>query len=305
MIDRYLLGDVSVAERDAIEKRFFTDAAFMEEILAAEDDLIDAYVRRELSDPDRQRFENHFALAPGRRERIQTARSLLAVAGAQQSPPRAQARDVPRVPSVAPLRLGGLASRWTLAASLVAAVAAASWLLVDDLRLRHDLARAQQDRTALERQQQDLERALADQQKLSADLRAAAAKVEEPPPQGRGAQSSPRIAAFVLLPGLLRSPGRATRLTMPPGIDSATFHLSVETDVTGSTLQVVLRRTGAAEIWRRGNLTIQQAAAGRIVAVTIPARLLTEGEFLMTLTAASAGRPERVVGDYPFTVATR
>lgn len=64
----FLLGrlpDESPARRQ-IERRLMLDPDFAAEIEEAEDDLIDDYVRKSLSAPERADFERHFLIAPGR-----------------------------------------------------------------------------------------------------------------------------------------------------------------------------------------------------------------------------------------------
>ncbi|MEJ7616641.1 MAG: hypothetical protein WKF30_06655 [Pyrinomonadaceae bacterium] len=64
---RYLLGDASDAEKIRLEEEYFGDDGFFGQLLVVEDDLIDAYVRGELSESDRERFEKSFLTLPRRR----------------------------------------------------------------------------------------------------------------------------------------------------------------------------------------------------------------------------------------------
>jgi hypothetical protein len=76
MISRYLLQDVTPHEREGIERRYFSDPEYLALIEAAEGDLIDAYVRRELSRAQRKQFEENFLCTRGRRERLKMAEAL-------------------------------------------------------------------------------------------------------------------------------------------------------------------------------------------------------------------------------------
>jgi cell division septation protein DedD len=73
---RFLLGDVSDAERAQIEDRFLASDDFHQELLLAEDDLIDAYVRGELPANDRALFARSYLNSPARSERLEFARRL-------------------------------------------------------------------------------------------------------------------------------------------------------------------------------------------------------------------------------------
>src|SRR5262249_45164312 len=74
---QYLLGELSSPERDAIEDRYLTDEAFHEELLVCEGELIDAYVRGELSFEQRGHFERWFLRSPGRQEQLKFAKALV------------------------------------------------------------------------------------------------------------------------------------------------------------------------------------------------------------------------------------
>ena len=78
---RYLLSLSSPAEREQIESRYFEDEDAFEEMMTAEDDLIDAYVRGELTSDERQRFEKSFGRSLDR-NRIRFARALTDVTSA-------------------------------------------------------------------------------------------------------------------------------------------------------------------------------------------------------------------------------
>lgn len=75
-IDRYLLGRLADPDRERLEARMFEDRAVWTAIRDAEDDLIERYVAGELSAADRADFEGHFAVSASRRERIEFARGL-------------------------------------------------------------------------------------------------------------------------------------------------------------------------------------------------------------------------------------
>jgi anti-sigma factor RsiW len=72
----YLLGKLSEQEESSLEALYFSDEAAHEELLAAEDELIDRYVAGELQGTDRERFERLFLTDPTRRERVEIAREL-------------------------------------------------------------------------------------------------------------------------------------------------------------------------------------------------------------------------------------
>jgi CHAT domain-containing protein/tetratricopeptide (TPR) repeat protein len=74
---RFLLGDLSPNEQERIEIRLLEDVEFQELIQAAEFDLIDDYIRGDLTAEDVRRFERVFLNSPARRRKLATARILL------------------------------------------------------------------------------------------------------------------------------------------------------------------------------------------------------------------------------------
>jgi len=74
-----LLALSSPEEREHIESEFFEDEDAFQAMLAAEDDLIDAYARGELAGEERRRFEKNFVSSFAGRDRVQFARAFASV----------------------------------------------------------------------------------------------------------------------------------------------------------------------------------------------------------------------------------
>jgi CHAT domain-containing protein len=75
-LTQYLLGEMPDEEKQQLEEKYFSDDALYDELLAAERDLIDRYVQKELSEVRQERFEQYFLSAPGRRRKLRFAISL-------------------------------------------------------------------------------------------------------------------------------------------------------------------------------------------------------------------------------------
>jgi hypothetical protein len=76
LLVRYHLGELSPRERDAVEDRYFADNAYHERVLAAEEELIDSYVRGELSNKQRKHFESWFLQTDDRLKKLEFAKAL-------------------------------------------------------------------------------------------------------------------------------------------------------------------------------------------------------------------------------------
>src|SRR5262245_53494235 len=77
-LTRYLLGELSEREQIALEKDFSAERDRFDELWAAEDDLIDDYLRGNLGESDREQFEKRFLSTSWGRERLQASRVFLA-----------------------------------------------------------------------------------------------------------------------------------------------------------------------------------------------------------------------------------
>jgi len=75
-LTRYLLGAVSPAERENIEAEYLVDEDVFEQMLIAEDELVDAYARGELSDQERGQFEKNFLTSERGRDRVHFSQAL-------------------------------------------------------------------------------------------------------------------------------------------------------------------------------------------------------------------------------------
>jgi anti-sigma factor RsiW len=69
-IRQYLLGALSQEQAAEIEERLLSDGELYEELLIAEDELVDQYLSGELSARERERVESHFLRAPERQEQL-------------------------------------------------------------------------------------------------------------------------------------------------------------------------------------------------------------------------------------------
>jgi hypothetical protein len=73
---RYLLGRMSVEERDSFEERYFPEPLLAQELAATETELIDAWARGELAEEDRRAVEEVLLASPAQRDTVRTARLL-------------------------------------------------------------------------------------------------------------------------------------------------------------------------------------------------------------------------------------
>src|SRR5919112_1008294 len=75
---RYLLGDLPPGDTEKLDERSVVDAAFADRLRGVEHDLADAYVRGELPDADRRRWERIFGVSDAGRDQLRLAQALAA-----------------------------------------------------------------------------------------------------------------------------------------------------------------------------------------------------------------------------------
>jgi hypothetical protein len=124
---QYLLGEVDDAERERIERRFVSDAQFNEQLLAAEQSLIDDYLEERLTSEQRETFLSQYGTSHGQRRKLRIAKSIKEYA-------EAHAVDAPVDTTPNVVRRGWFGSGakpklvWRVAAITIVALILAVWL---------------------------------------------------------------------------------------------------------------------------------------------------------------------------------
>jgi hypothetical protein len=77
LIRRYLIGELAEADQAALERELLINRGKFDQVWAVENELVDSYVRGEMSRADRNRFERRYMASPLHRERVAIAESFL------------------------------------------------------------------------------------------------------------------------------------------------------------------------------------------------------------------------------------
>jgi anti-sigma factor RsiW len=177
----YLLGKLPEAEGAALEERCFTKPEQYYRLCEAEQALLDDYVRGYLTAADRDRFERYFLTLPARVERVQAARALLAridgaASAGQPLTPVAWWKKL-LVQWRAP------APAWLFAAAASALLVAVGWRLWrENNRLRAELASAAIERGQWQERAQTLAQQIAEERAAHANRNEASDPQANPPP---------------------------------------------------------------------------------------------------------------------------
>lgn len=76
-VDSYLLGQMSEEESERFEDECFAQRSWPSQMKLVEDDLIDAYLHKELAPEQHRLFEQNYLTTKGRQERVKVAAALL------------------------------------------------------------------------------------------------------------------------------------------------------------------------------------------------------------------------------------
>jgi hypothetical protein len=275
---RYVLGELTEQECDALEEAYFGTTDGFEELQAVEQELMDAYVAGELSPERRLRLESR--LVPGEQRGVQFARALRGVLQDRQPPvARAEARGRRR-----------LVPWWTAAAAALS-MAAVGWLA-----LRAPRPEVPPDPGHRETSPPVSSRPGAQPPPLGPSSTA--------PGRGEGPSDRSRTLSVTLTAGLTRNDRGLKRIVIPAGADRVVFTLVIE-DESRTTYRALLQNVSGEALLDVSPLHERAAGQGRVVDVPVPARVLAEGDYVLQLqSGGGAGRTEDRA-EYAFRVARR
>jgi hypothetical protein len=317
-IAQYLLGELPEAQQVEIEDRAFSDNDYLASITAVENDLIDEYVRGELSAADRQRFETRFLASAARRKRVEFAKALRTVVSEVPTQEKAVVQDARRWPWRESLYafFGGLnpAARLAFVAAAILVIVGAAWLFTETLRLRRQVNQLQAEKQS----GQDLHQALEGERQRNEELNARlnqekqqreqtdeslrqlteTTEAEKPVP-------APVIASLTLLPGLSRGGGQKPNLDLANDVRLVRLQIGIDPEEQYQSFAIELRTLAGREVWNRDNLAARTRRGTRAVGLTLPATILKSGEYELRLRGLKEGGGAEDVGFYYFNVKKR
>jgi hypothetical protein len=248
VLTRYLLGQLSEDERIEVEDRYLSNAGVFDELVVAEDELIDDYVRGELSLSNRELFERNFLCSVARRERVKSARALMKFADAHATSTRVSWWQ----------RLEAPGMQLVLAAGFILLIIGGLLLVIQMRKLGSDLQRLQSEQLAHDQREKDLEQLLAQQKRQNDELseainreRGERGQLEQEVAKLRERQAT--AVTFALGFGEIErsrgGPAQATKLTVAQGTEIIRLQLDLLKDEYQNYL-VTLEDAQRRETWR-------------------------------------------------------
>jgi hypothetical protein len=282
---RYFLGDLTDEEQLRLEELYFVDDGTFEQLAALEDELIDAYVRGELSGPQRKQFESHFLNSTERRRKLAFAESFTQYVSEAPRAVSDHERETWPNRIAGWLGIQGSTARWGFAVAGAVVLIVGAGLVRENWRLRAQLRQMQAEQTELQQRENDLNRQLAQ---------------HTVPPSGNGARKAPEgeagsqshslpIVALALAPGLLRGNAEQKTLIIPHGPHLVRLQLDVGGLQPYESYIATLKTVEGVRVWAKEGLKTMPESEGRTVALELPSGLLGNKDYIVELQGARSG----------------
>ncbi|HKQ72210.1 MAG TPA: hypothetical protein VJ810_00685 [Blastocatellia bacterium] len=302
-ITRYLLDDLPESEQAAVELEYFADQEKFEEVWAAENELIDRYVRGRLPRGERELFERNYLQSPKHRERVALARKLLEAADRQAPESGVAPLAGARAPSLLSRLMEALINprmpRVLLpAAAFLLLISVCSWLAIERGRLNEELGKTKSQLSDQQRREQEIAGKLAVEREESGKLKSEIDRLLEtvvsPPSQAR-----PSILSFLLVSTLTsRDRGQnQQQITISRQIDLVRLQMKLEKEDSRK-YQVSIRSVGGPPVWNQRSLKPRSG----IITVNIPADKLPMDDYILTLSAATPSGGTEIIDRPAFRV---
>ena len=307
-LKQYLLGTLGEKEQLVIEQKTMLDDDEFEQLLIAEDELIDAYARQTLSAAERKQFEQHFLSAPEHRQKLHFAQALHRQLDRAAAPIEPSRRGwLPWLGDF--LKASYPVRGYALGVAGALLALGGLWLGYKLVHLQNEVTQMRAQSSAPQSSEQELRQQLAASRASHAQLEQAlqnsqtqAAQLEkllaqaQPAPSRSNIPSATSIAAFVLTPGALsRAVGAASainQVALPAGARVAKLQLELEKDQYPS-YRAVLHTQGGTMVKSWDAAPPRQTPDGKQLQLQVPTTLLPAGTYYFRLEGITAeGRAE-------------
>ena len=315
LIAQYLLGDLPEEQQVEVEDRAFQDQEYLASITAVENDLIDEYVRDEMPENVRRKFENRFLASAERRKRVEFAKALTHITSEYAlaeksvvSPVRVSWRDS----LDAFFRSLNPVVKFAMAAIVLLVLVGGASLVTETLRLRSRLTTLQAENQSRQNLEQQLELQRRRNEELTARLNQEKHQREQSEEslqklsENSNFETTPAprsiIASLTLLPGISRGGGEKPTVSIAPDARLVKIQIGIDPEEQYKTFAVDLRSVAGRQVWTRENLSARNRRGARSIGLTLPATALRPGEYELKLTGVTEGGATEDVGFYYFDV---
>ena len=311
---QYLLGSLLEEEKAKLEERYFSDDVEFEELEIAEDELVDSYVRNELSPGDRKRLEDAIRVSARLSERVNFARLFSErTANAVDGKPLPVRPSSPWYNFIFGQSVPGQRSlRFAFAASLILLIAALV-LTVSWFKLRETNRNLTAERTRIEKEKADLLLQLDSQksrmQEFASELQTEVNErqsqeklVEEL--QAKSNLPKGSTAFIALVSGGVRGGSGANRLVINTNTTLVKLSMNlgpVEYPMYG----VSITTPEGNVVYRTRKLRSTEQSGNTTITVQLAAGLLSAGDYIIRVQGFSQSLASEPAADYSLRVEKR
>jgi len=267
VIIQYLLGGATEEQAELLDRLSVADDVVADRLKALEDDLVDAYVRGELSGETLERFRSYYLASPLRREKVKFAETLIRLAD--------------RRPAVPIRRAPVFSWRPVLAAAACLLLAAGAYWTFEHsrpaLRPQPDLSAASQ-----------------------APAPVAPAPTAAVPAESLPAASAPLATVVFVLAPPTRGGASLPVLSLPPSVGSVTFRLELEVNDSRRYRATLKDLAGNNVVWHSDEAPAEVVKGVPAVVLSVPAALLRTRTYGLDLSGINGPGDGEVIGTYAF-----
>jgi hypothetical protein len=312
LLTRYLLGALPMEDAERLDELCIADEEVATRLHALENDLVDAYVRGEVSGEDLGHFESFYLASPKRRQKVEFAAALLELekrTAAAPAPAPAPVLQTAAVPASRPKEEEESVQppessvprpmyRWGFAFAAAVILFVAGYLLLENLRLRKQMSETQAQQATLDQRDHELQKQLNDQRSANEE---SLKEIE------RLRQSQPNLGQLktvsILLPPPMRGAARILTISVPSGTDLAVLLLTLESDEFPA-YRAALKDPATNQIrWSSGaDLRSTSLGEKKAISISFPAGLLKQQNYIVELTGLPARKAPELIGGYPLRV---
>lgn len=294
---RYLLGTLPAEEAERLDEMSVANDDFAWRLREIENDLVDSYVRSELTGETLQQFKSFYMASARRREQVEFAEGLRRF---QLATTTANEPSRTRAPFWGALSSPWVALRFGLSAAALVILFVAGYLLVENARLRREINDVRVQQGSIEQRRQQLEKELNEQRTANA-----AAQKNPEPWSGPGSEIGQLKTMSLLLPPPTRGLTSLKTVTVHPDTDLLVLLLTLES-ADFPWYRITLKDPATNRVvWRSSELEPVSAGESKAVSAGFRARLLKQQNYIAEVAGLQHGKGARVVGDYPFRVVLR
>jgi hypothetical protein len=307
LIRRYLLGELAEADQAALEQELLIDRGKFEQVWAVENEVVDSYVRGEMSRADRKRFEVHYLASPLHRERVAIAESFLTdIDHAVGETVELRAKE-PVVPwrRRFPLR----SPRTVFSVVLVMALLLTFSLVrsyIERVRLTGQIAdvqkEAQTERAFLEQRERELASRNQEFEKEIADVSRRNEQLKVKLEQLRRRQAAPStVLSFLLAPASVRGEKALPQSTIPLSAGKARLLMELGANDYAN-YQAVLQTVEGREILQRRTGEVRLGKDRAFATLPVKTGEFTKGDYILILFGQTTDGKSQEIDRYFFQV---